>query len=85
MNKKGEIFLGTILLVILILGIFVYEKDIEEKKYLGDKSTMIFYYVESTNPKCNVFQLKINKENVVLFRTIEEAKENNFKLDENCN
>ena len=83
MNKHGELItLAFILLGFLIVGILVYEKSMDDKNFIGDSSTGIVYNIRSNNTACNFQKIKIERNNLVLFRTLEEAE--GFSLNETC-
>jgi len=86
MNKKGEfVTLATFFIVgILMLGILVYEKATEDKRFIGDKINKIVYYLDSNNPECNLTDIKINRDNLILFSSLEEAKNMGFTPSDKC-
>jgi len=87
-NRRGEIFtLSMIVLFILILGVSFlgYEGKLENRQYIGDNSTRIIYNLKSENPNCDFNEIVINKEDGVIFNTLEEAKLKGFNLSEKCN
>ena len=85
LNKKGEAFsIAMIILFVIVLGIWLYEGEVQNRDYLGDASTMQVYNLKSQNPSCRLNEIKIEKEDVRLFSTLEEAKSKGFYLNETC-
>lgn len=84
MNKKAEAFtLGFILLLLLIGGILLYENAFE-KPYIADNSTMTVYNSKSQNPSCNLDEIKIEKDNLVIFKNLIDATNSGFNLSDKC-
>lgn len=85
MNKKGEaLTIAMFLLLVLVIGIVYYEGKIEDKNYIGDNSKKIAYNLKSKNKDCNIEQIKIEREDIKLFDSREQAISQNFKISEKC-
>lgn len=88
MNKKGEVIIFSIVAGILILASFIILKNnIDESRivhYVGDSSTNLAYNLESSNPNCNLNNIAILKNNIVLFSNYEEVISKGFEVDQNC-
>lgn len=84
-NKKAEaITISVMLLALLMGGIFYYESSTESKDYVADRSTKIVYNLKSKSMTCHVNEIKINKENMELFKSQKEAEAKSYKIDESC-
>jgi len=86
MNKKGELLVFSLfILVVLIGGIFVYQGKIQDKNYVGEKTSAIVYNLKSTNSNCSLEKIQIEASNVKFFNSLEEARLEGFILNNNCN
>ena len=86
MNKKGELLVFSLfILVVLIGGIFVYQGKIQDKNYVGEKTSAIVYSLKSTNSNCSLEKIQIEASNVKFFNSLEEARLEGFILNNNCN
>ncbi|MBW2984761.1 hypothetical protein KY361_06595 [Candidatus Woesearchaeota archaeon] len=84
MNKKGELIgLSVTILILIIAGIVYYQEKIENKNYAGDTLSGVVYNLRSQNENCTIREIRIEKQNLRLFETREEAE--GFILDANCN
>lgn len=84
MNKKGQIGISIAILILIIVGISVYQENLENKEFIGDSSLMVVYNIKSSNENCSVMNVKIDSKNVRLFETEEEALSKGFRLDGKC-
>lgn len=86
-TKKGQImvFGSTIIIIILLAGILIYQGDVESKNYVGDKKIHIVYNIKSINQNCKLNEIQISQNNVVLFATLQEAIDQGYELDQYCN
>ena len=76
MNKRGqtELVIGGVILVGLVIsGILASYNLISENRYIGDKKSNLYYDLKN----CDTSNL--NSNDMVNFRSLEEAKENGFK------
>lgn len=86
MNKKGEFLaLSLLILVLLIGGIFVYQGEVQDKNYVGDKTSTVVYNIKSTNANCSLEKIQIETSNMKFFNSLEEARMEGFMLNSNCN
>jgi len=84
MNKKAELITGTILLLILISGIILYEINLNNKSYVADTKSGFFYNLKSNNTNCGVNNIVLDNKNIKMFSSEEEAKNDGFIQDINC-
>jgi len=93
MNKNGEIAtIGIIIISLtLLLGLSFYnlaggttfKNKLMEIHYVGDSSLNITYNLTSTNPTCNLKEIKINEDNLIFFGNIDEIPVE-YAFDGNC-
>ena len=82
MNKRGqiEITIGGIILVGLVISsLFASYNLISENRYIGDRSTNLYYDLKNCDTS------NINSENIINFQSLEEARKNGFKPAECTN
>lgn len=85
-NKRGELILLSIfLLAIIIGGIYYIEGDIQKKRYIGDSSSMVYYYLDNKNLNCSLSNIKIDINNLVFFNSAQQAEKEKFRKDDKCN
>ncbi|MFH0978322.1 MAG: hypothetical protein V1837_03385 [Candidatus Woesearchaeota archaeon] len=82
MNKRGQLIeTGAIILIILTtLGIGVTAYFNAGPFWVGDSSTHIYYDYQ----KCPQLFSKVNKENIVIFKSLQDAYSNGFNLSTEC-
>ncbi len=75
MNKKGlSAELGIFFLIgVLIVGGISAHQIISENRFIGDKTTLLYYDLKTCDGK------EISRENILDFKTLEEAKENGYQ------
>ena len=76
MNKRGqtEIVIGSIILVGLVIsGIFASYSIFSENRYIGDKSTNLYYDLKECDTS------NIDRNNLINFKSLEEAKQNGYE------
>lgn len=81
MNKRGQadVILGAVVLIgIILFGGAVSYKIISENRYVGDKSTLLYYDLKECDIK------GIPRENLINFKSSEEAEKNGYNPAE-CN
>lgn len=84
-NKKAEfILLSTLLLLVLISGIYYLEGKFENKLYIGDSLNKTYYYMDSKNPQCKIEEVKIDTDNLKFFESSQEAENQGYKKDPKC-
>lgn len=88
MDKKAEITLLSILIIVLIIGgISLIKERISNLdigiNYIGDNSTRVYYNLSSENPLCNFKEVNIKQSNLIFFKNINEV-EGNWTIDEKC-
>ena len=75
MNKRGEIFLlSMILLGIISVSIAFLESKVNEQTYLIDTKGHVSYNLKSTQLSCQFDQIQINSENVKFVDSLEGLK-----------
>lgn len=84
MNKKGEILISGVFVLVLLAGILIFEFQQGHNNFIGDSSTMVAYRLDSKNPQCDFSSIKIDRTNIRFFQSIQELIDENFILNHLC-
>lgn len=77
MNKKGEALTISMIVIIALTISILYLEFQTQKNYVADIQKEVVYNLRSESKSCDFSNITIEKEDIRLFETFEEAKEHN--------